>query len=163
IAWIGASNGDAAARLPTTGGWARPDGLPFTSSANALNTVAEAWYPPRLDDDGADVTEARLATPVMTQLVPSDKCLSDGSGALGRGGGDAPPLLDDGAGECLISNFLYCFETDRTPSTVLAPQLGADQLYAFVTNNAYAVVDGIDALDNDCQMAADAAQIKRTF
>jgi len=162
IAWLGTDPGNAALRLPSTGGWVRSDGQPFTTSVIALGSQNQVLYPPRLDDDGADVVGLRLETAVATQLPPSG--CNGTTVVIGSPDAGAPEWLDTSSRVCSSDLFLYCFETDRTSSFVPPPLLDPGQLYAFVTNADHALGNGIGELDTDCQMAANGAGLgMRTF
>jgi len=164
IAWLDTAPGNAAARLPSNVSWVRSDGRPFTTSAIALGSQGQAFYPPRLDDGGADVVGLRMETAVMTQLPPSDGCNGfDNTVVIGSPDAESPEWLDSSGRVCDSDLYLYCFETDRT-SMILPPPLDPQQLYAFVTSTEYALGNGIGELDTACQTAATAAGLgTRTF
>ena len=165
IAWLGTDSGGAETRLPSNVGWMRTDGRPFTTSAIALGSQGQVLYPPRLDDDGADVVGLRLETDVVTQLPPTDGCGgTDTTVMIGSPDAGPPEWLVSTSRVCDFDLYLYCFETDRTPSIVPTPVLDPSQLYAFVTNADYALDHGIVELDADCEAAATTAGLgTRTF
>jgi hypothetical protein len=154
----------ALTRLPSNVSWVRSDGRPFTISAIDLGSQNQVLYPPRLDDDGADVVGLRMDTPVATQLPPSDGCNgTNNTVVIGSPDANAPEWLVNSSRVCDSDLYLYCFETDRT-SIVSPPLRDSGQLYAFVTNSEYALGNGIGELDTDCQMAATAGGLgMRTF
>jgi len=165
VAWIGTTTAEASGRLPAIGGWARPDGKPFTTSTMDLLTLGRVFYPPRLDDDHADVVSLRMETAMAPQLNASDGCAhSDTLLHVGAADGAAPSWLDDtNAAVCDSDLYLYCFETDRAV-TPTPPVLDPSRLYAFVTNTSYSLQDGVGALDMHCRDAATAAGLgMRTF
>jgi hypothetical protein len=165
IAWLGTDPASASARLPASVGWSRVDGQPFTTSANALGSQAQVFYPPRIDDDRADVPGQRMDTAVVTQLPLADGCSTGISNTVvaGRADGDDPDWYSAVPGRtCDGPLYLYCFETDRRVSEA-PPVLDPTQLYAFVTAQTYSLRAGIGQLDMDCQSAADGVMLGRKF
>jgi hypothetical protein len=164
IAWLGTDSFSAAARLPSNIGWVRPDGKPFASSVQAVLSQNTVYYPPRLDDTGADVVGARVDTPVATQLPMADGCTGTANVVVGSPDGDALSWLGNtDQRACSTSFYLYCFETDRAVA-IVPPTRNPSLAWAFVTAGMYAIQNGVGELDTDCQKAANAAGLgPRTF
>jgi hypothetical protein len=158
MAWLGTDTSDAAARIAAntngTPGWVRPDGKPFTSSLADLQ-AGTVYFPPRIDDTGADVVVLRQQTAVMTTLDPNG-CISAGVVVIGLAPGDEPAWRAFDARGCANDYWLYCFEVDLdTP--VAPPAVDPDMLLAFVTRSTYPSTDGVPALDDACQAEGNAA------
>src|SRR3954469_4157406 len=66
VAWLSSSTVAAPSRLAAARGWMRTDGLPVADSVESL-IDGQIFYPPRLDEYGADVAVWALHAPSWTQ------------------------------------------------------------------------------------------------
>jgi len=161
MAWLGTDASDAAARIAarTTGtpGWVRPDHKPFTRSLADL-LAGTIYFPPRIDDNGADVVSVNLQTTVATEL-PDPMVGCDVGGGIVRIGfptGDEPTWRSFDVRSCGSDVWLYCFEVDLA-TAVDPPVFDSSLSIGFVTESMYPIAAGIPALDGDCQAEGDAA------
>jgi hypothetical protein len=161
MAWLGTSQTDAAMRLAAqvsaNAGWARPDRQPFVRSLDDL-MAGTTYYPPRIDDQGADVISLHGAPRVLTELT-SD-CAGGGSVKTGAPDAEPPALFDQISTTCANEAYLYCFETDRTEAPP-APVRDANLLYAFVIPGPFPLDSGLGTHDTECNTAGMA--LGRTF
>ena len=162
MAWLGTDVNDAAARIAarTTGspGWVRPDHKPFTRSLTDL-LAGTIYFPPRIDDNGADVVAVNLQTAVATELPdPMMGCDSGGAAVvrIGFATGDEPTWRSFDIRSCGSDLWLYCFEVDLS-TAVDPPVFDSGLSLGFVTASMYPIAAGISALDDDCQAEGDAA------
>ena len=159
MAWLGTDVNDAAARIAarTSGspGWVRPDGKPFTRSLADL-VAGTIYYPPRIDDNKADVVAVNLQTTVATELDPTGCEAGGATVRIGFATGDDPTWRSFDVRSCGSDVWLYCFETDLA-TAVDPPVFDPSLALGFVTASTYPIAAGISALDGDCQAEGNAA------
>ena len=83
-----------AAQVSADAGWARPDGQTFVRSLDDL-MAGTTYYPPRIDDNGADVINLHGAPRVLTALpAPPNDCVDASSVTTGAPDGEPPVLFE---------------------------------------------------------------------
>jgi hypothetical protein len=171
VAWLSTSTADARDRLGSARGWRRVDGRAFADTAADVATGA-IYFPPRLDETGADVYVGGASAPaVATGTVAGGIWAGANLDCTGwTGGGDAAYGTAEAGGggfstmyfaanTCSMPSRIYCFGIDRT-TPVSGPTASGRR--AFVAPN-WSSGGGLAAADARCTADALAAGLPGTF
>lgn len=148
-------------RLSGARGWVRPDGQPFVDRAADLSQGL-LYYPPVLDETGSELRSADVITGTFDSgAASSGTCMdwTDFTPSLqttaGRSGSMSPNWTHNENVTCsMASSRVYCFGTDFDEELAVEPIEGRA---AFVTVGPLQGGSGLDALDGQCQLEAEAA------
>ncbi len=166
-AWLSTTMQTAPQRMGNARGWIRPDGQPVADTLADL-TSGNHLYPPRLDENGNDVTalDPRIATGTNATGLLGLNCgdLSNRGQDFTYGNADAASSLwtQNGQRSCDEQDErIYCLGIDHANPIVLSPD--ANHRVAFISNQKHGVGNGIAALDDVCDTDADDASLVGTF
>jgi hypothetical protein len=168
-AWLSTSTVNANTRFGSASGWVRVDGKPFANTLADLGN-GKIFYPPNLDEFGANVGQQQVMTNTTLGGVvhpnSGGDCLGFTSSAAatpGTGGGwtnaSSYMFQNNVYPSCSTGGRIYCFGVDRT-ATVSAPPV-ANSRKAF--QRLWTPGGGIASADAACQSDATAAGLSGTY
>ena len=165
-AWLSTPSVNAIARLGSARGWVRPDGKPFADTTADI-AAGKIFYPPRLDELGADIglDDVFTATTANGTLYPGfttcgDYTSTSGSIEIGFSTGSSSMFTVMGSASCSSMSPIYCFGIDN--QAVVAPPVATGRR-AFTSNAPWTPGGGLASADARCQSEASAAGLPGTF
>jgi hypothetical protein len=166
-AWLSVTAETAPGRMGTGRGWIRPDGQPVASTLADL-TSGNHLYPPRLDENGTDVTasDPRIATGTNAtgQLGLNCSDLDNRGQDFTYGNSDAAAYLWTQSGQRSCDEQderIYCLGIDHANPIDLQPD--PNYRLAFISNQKHGLGGGETALDSACQAEASGVPLTGTF
>ena len=164
VAWLSTTSVNAKDRLPSSGGWMRPDGKPYANSKSDL-LAGKIHYPPNVDELGNEISSS---TSVWTGTLDSGNRTSlrcgDWTTTSGDGYGGYCTATRQGwtayfSSTCAASNRIYCFGTS-SKSAVSPYSAGS---IAFASSGSFKAHQGRACADALCQSDAESAGYRGTF